>query len=83
MLKAHENKWMCFLELASLAARKTRLIGVINKTSQQQIGVIEWYGAWRQYCFMPAPRTVFNEACLFDIRGALLTLMIEHKDRSK
>jgi hypothetical protein len=31
------------------------------------LGIIKWYGAWRRYCFFPAPSTIFEETCLRDI----------------
>ena len=37
----------------NLPGRKTKIVKVINKSSGNEIASIEWYGAWRQYCFFP------------------------------
>ena len=31
------------------------------------LGIIQWYEAWRQYTFDPAPGTTFNAECLEDL----------------
>jgi hypothetical protein len=41
------------------------------------LGVIKWYGPWRQYCFYPEPGCVFNSDCLRDIAGFCFKLMQE------
>lgn len=46
---------------------KTQVWAVLNNKSGFRLGVIEWYGPWRQYCFFPTADTVFNIGCLFDI----------------
>jgi hypothetical protein len=43
------------------------------------LGHIKWYGPWRQYCFWPSPQTIFNPACLQDIREFIGDLMAERK----
>jgi len=44
------------------------------------LGRISWYSQWRQYCFIPMPKTVFNRACMEDIIFFITNLM---KDRKK
>jgi len=46
-----ETKYLVFQEQPT--RRKTKVISVINKSSEEEIATIEWYSAWRQYCFMP------------------------------
>lgn len=43
------------------------------------LGEIKWYGAWRQYAFWPAPRTIFNTGCLKDLQGWLDQLRAERR----
>lgn len=43
------------------------------------LGVVKWYGAWRQYCYFPEPGTVFSKGCLNDISDFLDKLMKERK----
>lgn len=46
---------------------KTKIFEVANRKSGIRIGGIEWYGPWRQYCFIPANDTVFSAGCMMDI----------------
>ena len=46
---------------------KTKVIAVISKLHGYKLGIVKWYGPWRQYCFFPSAETVFNKNCLDDI----------------
>lgn len=46
---------------------KTKVIEVISKLHEQRLGIVKWYGAWRQYAFFPENKTLFNVNCLEDI----------------
>lgn len=61
--------------------RKTSIISVINNSSEDELGTIEWYSSWRQYCFMPTFEfsTVFNNTCLIDIITVIDKLMKARK----
>ena len=52
---------------------KTRVWEVCSKTNMLRLGLIKWYGSWRQYTFFPEQGTVFNEGCLEDIRYFLIS----------
>lgn len=47
---------------------KTSVWACLANRSKSEIGLIEWYGPWRQYCFFPFYATVFNTSCLEDIK---------------
>jgi len=53
---------------------KTKVVAVVNKTHQEEIGEIRWYSAWRQYCFFPYDRTIWNKGCLTDINDMITEL---------
>ena len=61
--------------------RKTKIISIVSKSSEEEIATIEWYPAWRQYCFMPEPffRTVWNNTCLTDVILVMNELMEERR----
>ena len=46
------------------------------------LGVIKWYGAWRQYTFFPALSTIFNPDCLSTIIVFLNGLMKERQKKT-
>ncbi|HLD89411.1 MAG TPA: hypothetical protein VI911_00065 [Patescibacteria group bacterium] len=77
----HETKYLLFKDTLKLG-RKTKIISIINKSSLDEIGTIEWYGAWRQYCFMPERfefNTVWNNTCLTDVIFVINKLMKERE----
>jgi hypothetical protein len=73
-----ETKYLTF-DACDIPKRKTKLVVVINKSSGDEIATIEWYGAWRQYCFFPSLEfdTVWNNTCLTDILSVIDMLMKE------
>ena len=53
---------------------KTKVIAVVNKTHAEEIGIIKWFPRWRQYCFFPYDRTIWNKKCLDDINDMITEL---------
>lgn len=39
----------------------------IRSTTGSMLGMVKWYGRWRQYTFSPAVMTTFNAECLTDL----------------
>ena len=76
----HETKYLLFFDV-SRKERKTKTISVINKSWGSEFAVIEWYGAWRQYCFFPTMEfdTVWNNTCLTDVITVINKLMKERE----
>ena len=58
---------------------KTKRFEVISKKHGYSLGRISWYGAWRQYTFSPAFKTIWNKECLKDIQNFLQQLKDERK----
>lgn len=63
---AHVTEYMTF-ELLPNEGRKTDTWRVLSRRSGDVLGLVKWYGAWRQYCFFPGLGTVFNVGCMNDI----------------
>lgn len=74
-----ETKYLYFSDESAGYSKKTKTIAVINKSSGNLLAMIAWYGAWRQYCFMPRPElgTVWNHTCLIDVLSVIDMLMKE------
>jgi len=73
-----ETKYLVF-SAEEVKGRKTKIIHIINKSSVEEIGTIEWYSSWRQYCFIASFMfdTVWNKTCLMDIIEVIDMLMKE------
>ena len=66
-----------------LAGRKTCYYTIHSKSSGGLLGRIQWYGAWRQFCFFPEPGSLWNAGCLADIQTFIDRLMRERKEARK
>lgn len=63
--------------------RKTKIYRLCNSKNELiHLGIIKWYGAWRQYCFFSEDNIVFNKECLNDI-SKFLDQLNESKGRSE
>lgn len=81
MLKVlKETQYLSFVNFESKG--KTRVIGVMNKNHQEIIGMIKWFGRWRQYCFFPSPNTIWNPDCLASVNEVIALLMNERKKKT-
>ncbi len=58
---------------------KTKVFELHSKDGNYLLGVIKWYGGWRQYAFMPNADTVFERKCLGDIINFITELMDKRK----
>lgn len=57
---------------------KTKRYTVKNLKSGKNIGAIQWYAPWRQFCFFPIEGTVFSSGCMKDIVHFIGKAMDEH-----
>lgn len=74
-------KYIYFVEKPS--GGKTKVFACINNRSGAQLGSVHWYGAWRQYCYFPAPECVYNAGCLDDISEFIGALMKERRKNDR
>lgn len=47
--------------------RKTRDYHLVSRQGGETIGVVRWYGGWRQWCFFPAASSMWDDGCLADV----------------
>lgn len=59
--------------------RRTPTYVVTNKHSGADLGTIQWYGPWRQFCFFPLAVTVWSNGCLDDVKDAISKAMDESR----
>lgn len=58
---------------------KTEVWAVISTRHGDELGVIKWYGPWRQYAFFPRMGTVWNPDCLDQVTEQIRGLMRARK----
>jgi hypothetical protein len=58
-------------------------IWLIRKDSEyalaEHLGIIQWNGSWRKYCFFPDIGTLWDFSCLIEISAFLIRVNREHK----
>lgn len=59
--------------------KKTMVVDVLSRRHGDRLGVISWYGPWRQYVFTPEPGTLYSWGCLADIETAITDMMNDRK----
>jgi hypothetical protein len=60
-----EYEFLKFVQL--IGTGKTMKWSCQNKNSCAELGLVKWYGSWRQYCYFPTVRAVYSAGCLNDI----------------
>jgi hypothetical protein len=60
---------------------KTPRYLVRNKSQDAILGIIKWYGAWRQFCFFPQPETVWSTGCLAGLQQAMGSIAARYKQQ--
>lgn len=63
----HMTEYLFFESVAVPEARKTGVWNVGSRNGGDLLGIIKWFGRWRQYTFWPERGTTFNKGCLEDI----------------
>lgn len=77
----HQTKYLKFVLVKFKP--KTNVYAVISINHDDELGRIEWFPRWRQYCFMPLGMTVWNTNCLDDIQKFLNTIMASRTSTPK
>jgi hypothetical protein len=78
MASQKEHKSYIEFELIKQTDR-TKKFRVKNIEHGTILGLIMWYGAWRQYAFFPSEETVFSSGCMQDITQFIKGLMEKRK----
>lgn len=80
ILSTVNSEYLVFEDNPRLSkGKKTKVILVISKSSDNVLGEIRWHGAWRQYTFQPYADTIWNIGCMHDVETCITGLMNERK----
>jgi len=76
-----EYRYIYFIKVDDKA--KTSVWHCLNKKSHILLGIVQWFGPWSQYCFLPEPKTVFNVGCHKDIDDFIDQLSGKHSEMTR
>jgi hypothetical protein len=74
------NEYLTFTEIWP-EDRKTAVVDIRSARHGDYLGVIRWYGSWRQYAFYPGHETIWNPGCLATIQDYIADLMVDRKTK--
>lgn len=77
------GKYMLVERLLPNPGRKTSVWFILSASSGGRLGVVRWYGPWRQYTFCPDMHSVFNRDCMIDLSNFLRRVNDEHRAKRK
>ena len=63
------------------AKPKTDVYAVLSAHHGDKLGIIKWFGPWRQYCYFSMDVAVFSAGCFRDLSMFLILLNVEHKKK--
>lgn len=72
-----------YIEFNLIEKKPKTNVYAVNKRDGEQIGMIFWYGAWRQYVFNPLPDTIWSHDCIDEIKNFLRYLKREHDNKRR
>ena len=72
-----KKRWLQFMEHQA-PKRKTKLISVTNKETDDMLGLISWDSKWRQYVYIDGDLKL-GEGCLYELFEKIRTLRIERE----
>lgn len=75
------NPYLRFHRNVAAETGVTQVWLVLAARTGAPLGVIRWFGRWRQYAYFPEPDTVLNPGCLETITANLRWLMEQRRRR--
>jgi len=72
-----EYQYLVFVQQPSNG--KTSIWSCQNKHYGEELGIVKWFGSWRQYCYFPTVPATYSTGCLQDISSFIEQLKGEQK----
>jgi hypothetical protein len=76
-----EYEFIHFVKIADKT--RTSVWSCQNNKTDDELGKIEWYPGWRQYCYFPTVQAVYSIGCLVNIAEFISQLMKERAENGK
>ena len=74
-------KYFQIIQLEHIKKRKTEIFAVINSSTYENIGKIQWKKEWRSYTFYPEKDTIWDGECLDNIVEFLREINFKYKSK--
>jgi hypothetical protein len=60
-----------YLHFVKIQEKPKTSVWSCQTRSGDELGKVEWYGPWRQYCYFPTQQAVYSSGCMDDISDFL------------
>jgi len=82
--QVRETEYLRFVVEPKIEGNRTVTILVRNRKDDFLLGVIKWYGPWRQYTFYPTEQSaLFNYKCLREIAEVCLARTMGQREQAR
>lgn len=72
------TEYLEFVDAGTSASGKTR-VWIVARIGGDDLGLVQWFGRWRQYCFFPAPATVWSDGCMRQVQEFVAAATKAHR----
>jgi hypothetical protein len=73
------NRYLRFEMVEKKPTTEVYVVSSLKKFDTEVLAKISWYGKWRRYVFYPSEGTLFDAACLGEVKEFIDNLMKERK----
>ena len=77
------NRYLRFEMVEKKPKTEVYVVSSLKEFDTEVLGKISWYGKWRRYVFYPSEGTLFDAACLGEVKEFIDNLMKERKQANR
>jgi hypothetical protein len=77
-----KRPWISFELQPTIVGRKTETWVVKTLQGAVRLGIVKWFGPWRQYSFFPDPETAWERECLRTVADFCERSTLEYRGKA-
>ena len=77
------NRYLRFEMVEKKPKTEVYVVSSLKEFDTEVLAKISWYGKWRRYVFCPSEGTLFDAACLGEVKEFIDNLMKERKQSNR
>ena len=76
-----KGPWISFELQPTIVGKKTET-WVVKTLQGVRLGIVKWFGPWRQYSFFPDPETAWERECLRTVADFCERSTLEYRGKA-
>ena len=77
------NRYLRFEMVEKKPKTEVYVVSSLKEFDNEVLAKISWYGKWRRYVFYPSEGTLFDSACLGEVKEFIDNLMKKRKQANR